>query len=166
MATTTTTTLQSASNVSNDMNNMNNMNNIDKSKSNKNDGLNVMPTTNSNMALSYPEPVPSMEKRLSSTQFWINDPLVLFKREEMMDIWPAPLMSIEQKLNAISRIVILLSILGFLITKNVNILFTGAITLAIFVMMYKLQYQEQYDEKNGNSGNNGNSDNDKKKKKK
>jgi ribosomal protein L15 len=150
------------------MNNMNNMNNIDKSKSNKNDGLNAMPTTNSNMTLSYPEPVPSMEKQLSSTQFWINDPLVLFKREEMMDIWPAPLMSIEQKLNAISRIVILLSILGFLITKNVNILFTGAITLAIFVMMYKLQYQEQYDEKNGDSGNgndagNGNNGNDKKK---
>ena len=150
---TTTTTLQSASNVSNDTNNTNNMNNIDKSKSNKNDGLNMMPTTNSNMALSYPEPVPSMEKQLSSTPFWINDPLVLFKREEIMDIWPAPLMSIEQKLNAISRIVILLSILGFLITKNVNILFKGAITLAIFVMMYKLQYQEQYDEKNGGNGN-------------
>ena len=162
MATTTTTTLQSASDVSNDMNETNQMNNIDKSKSNKNDGLNVMPTTNSNIALSYPEPAPSMEKRLSSTQFWINDPLVLFKREEIMDIWPAPLMSIEQKLNAISRIVILLSILGFLITKNVNILFTGAITLAIFVMMYKLQYQEQYNEKNGNSNNsnsnNGNND--------
>jgi hypothetical protein len=156
---TTTTTLQSASDVSNVTNQMNNqINNIDKSKSKlSNDGgLNATPTTNSNMAISYPEPVPSMEKRLSSTQFWINDPLVLFKREEMMDIWPAPLMSIEQKLNAISRIVILLSILGFLITKNVNILFTGAITLAIFVMMYKLQYQEQYDEKNGNS-NSGNS---------
>ena len=156
---TTTTTLQSASDVSNVTNQMNNqINNIDKSKSKlSNDGgLNATPTTNSNMAISYPEPVPSMEKRLSSTQFWINDPLVLFKREEIMDIWPDPLMSIEQKLNAISRIVILLSILGFLITKNVNILFTGAITLAIFVMMYKLQYQEQYDEKNGNS-NSGNS---------
>ena len=134
-----TTTLQSASDLKNGS------------------STNTMPTTNSNMALSYPEPVPSMEKRLSSTQFWINDPLVLFKREEMMDIWPAPLMSIEQKMNAMSRIVILLSILGFLITKNVNILFTGAITLAIFVMMYKLQYQEQYDEKNGN--NNSNNDN-------
>jgi hypothetical protein len=111
----------------------------------------------------YPEPVPTMEKQLSSTPFWINDPTVLFKREEMMDIWPAPLMSIEQKMNAISRIVILLSILGFLITKNVNILLTGAITLAIFVMMYKLQHQEEYDAKNGgnssNDNNNGNNNN-------
>jgi len=124
-------------------------------------------TTNSNAGTNYPQPVPTMEKQLSSTPFWINDPTVLFKREEMMDIWPAPLMSIEQKMNAISRIVILLSILGFLITKNVNIIFTGAITLAVFVMMYKLQHQEEYDAKNGgnkdNSSNNGNSGNDKKK---
>lgn len=141
-----TTTLQSASDLKN--------------------GLNALPTINSNTGINYPEPVPTMEKQLSSTPFWINDPTVLFKREEMMDIWPAPLMSIEQKMNAISRIVILLSILGFLITKNVNILFTGAITLAVFVMMYKLQHQEQYDEKNGGNGNdagNGNSGNDKKK---
>jgi hypothetical protein len=122
--------------------------------------LKNVPTTNSNAGTNYPEPVPTMEKQLSSTPFWINDPTVLFKREEMMDIWPAPLMSIEQKMNAISRIVILLSILGFLITKNVNILLTGAITLAIFVMMYKLQHQEEYDAKNGgNSNDNGSNDN-------
>jgi hypothetical protein len=132
-------------------------------------GLNtnaMIPATNSNAGTNYPEPVPTMEKQLSSTPFWINDPTVLFKREEMMDIWPAPLMSIEQKMNAISRIVILLSILGFLITKNVNIILTGAITLAIFVMMYKLQHQEEYDAKNGgnkdNGNNNGNNGNDKK----
>ena len=136
-----TTTLQSASDL--------------KSGSSTNA---MMPTTNSNAVTNYPQPVPTMEKQLSSTPFWINDPMVLFKREEIMDIWPAPLMSIEQKMNAISRIVILLSILGFLITKNVNILLTGAITLAIFVMMYKLQHQEEYDAKNGdnNSNNNGN----------
>jgi hypothetical protein len=137
-----TTTLQSASDL--------------KSGSSTNA---MMPTTNSNAGTNYPQPVPTMEKQLSSTPFWINDPMVLFKREEM-DIWPAPLMSIEQKMNAISRIVILLSILGFLITKNVNIILTGAITLAIFVMMYKLQHQEEYDAKNGgNSNDNGNGNN-------
>jgi len=135
----TTTTLQSASDL--------------KSGLNTNA---MMPTTNSNAGINYPEPIPTMEKQLSSTPFWINDPTVLFKREEMMDIWPAPLMSIEQKMNAISRIVILLSILGFLITKNINIIFTGAITLAVFVMMYKLQHQEEYDAKNGGNGNNSN----------
>ena len=154
-ATTTTTTLQSASDVTSSMNgnaNTDKGNTNNNNNSNGNNGLNAPP--------SMTEPVPTMEKQLSSsTPFWINDPLVLLKREEMTDLWPAPLMSIEQKLNAISRIVILLTILGFLITKNGNILITGFITLAIFVMMYKLQYQAQYDEKNGNSGNTNSSNN-------
>ena len=159
----TTTTTQTASDVSL----ADTINSMDKSKSNKNDDLNTKSNTGITANYSYPQPVPTMEKELSSTPFWINDPTVLLKREEMMDIWPAPLMSIEQKLNAISRIVILLTLLGFLITKNINILFTGAITLAIFVMMYKLQYQEEYDAKNGAKKNENDSgtknDNDKKK---
>ena len=155
------TTLQSASDVSSSSF-LDSTNSVDKSKSNKNDGLNTGSNTGIAGSYSYPEPVPSMDKQLSSTPFWVNDPLVLLKREEMMDIWPDPLMSIEQKLNAISRIVILLTLLGFLITRNVNILFTGAITLAIFVMMYKLQYQEEYDAKNGQNEN-GQNGNDKKK---
>ena len=161
----TTTTTQTASDVSL----ADTINSMDKSKSNKNDDLNTKSNTGITVNYNYPQPVPTMEKELSSTPFWINDPTVLLKREEMMDIWPAPLMSIEQKLNAISRIVILLTLLGFLITKNINILFTGAITLAIFVMMYKLQYQEEYDAKNGakknenDSGGGTKNDNDKKK---
>jgi hypothetical protein len=59
----------------------------------------------------------------------------------MSDLWPMPLMSVEQKLNAITRLVLLLTILGFLITKNINIIFTGFITLAIFVMLYNTQYK-------------------------
>jgi hypothetical protein len=138
----TTTTLQSASNVT-DLN-------MKNAKDNNTSSGNVNNADN----LDYPIPTPTMEKQLSSTPFWTNDPLVLFKKDEMMDIWPAPLMSIEQKLNAISRIVILLSVLGFLITKNINILFTGLITLAIFVMIYKLQHEQEYNMKTGKNENN------------
>ena len=172
-ASNTSTTLKTASDVSsvkntimdnvNNNSNINN-NNLDASKSNKNDYSEGSPASdfsNTN-AQAEAEPVPAMEKRLSSTPFWINDPYILLNKDEMTDIWPMPLMSIEQKLNAISRIVILLSILGFLITKNINIVFTGLITLAIFVMIYKLQYQVQ-NKPNGNVTNdNDNSDQKKK----
>lgn len=147
----TTTTLQSASNVSELK-----MNAKDNAP-NGNDAPNG--NVNNTDNLDYPIPAPTMEKQLSSTPFWINDPLVLLKKDEMMDIWPAPLMSIEQKLNAISRIVILLSVLGFLITKNINIIFTGVITLAIFVMIYKMQHEEEYNMKNGKNGNKMNDNN-------
>jgi len=156
-ASNTSTTLKTASDVSsvkntmmdninnNNTNNTNNTNNLDVSKSDKNDSSRGTPAPDfsSINAQADPTPTPAMDKRLSSTPFWINDPYILLNKDEMTDIWPMPLMSIEQKLNAISRIVILLSILGFLITKNINIVFTGLITLAIFVMIYKLQYQVQ-----------------------
>jgi len=77
----------------------------------------------------------------TGTPFWTNQPSVLFDKNEMSDLWPMPLMSVEQKLNAITRLVLLLTILGFLITKNINIIFTGFITLAIFIMLYNTQYK-------------------------
>ena len=167
-ASNTSTTLKTASDVSSVkntiMDNVNN-NNLDSSKSNKNDYSRGSPASdfsNTNVQAEA-EPMPAMEKRLSSTPFWINDPYILLNKDEMTDIWPMPLMSIEQKLNAISRIVILLTILGFLITKNINIVFTGLITLAIFVMIYKLQYQVQ-NKPNGPNGNVNTDNSDQKKK--
>ena len=77
---------------------------------------------------------------MNTTQFWINQPSVLLDRDDIADLWPTPLMSVEQKLNAITRLVLLLTILGFLVTNNINIIFTGVITLAIFVILYKTQY--------------------------
>ena len=67
--------------------------------------------------------------------FWIHDPSILFINE----LWPEPHMMIEQKINAISRLVILLTLLGFLITFNINILITGIITLGIFYVLYTTQ---------------------------
>jgi hypothetical protein len=77
---------------------------------------------------------------INTTQFWINQPSVLLDRDDIADLWPTPLMSVEQKLNAITRLVLLLTVLGFLVTNNINIIFTGGITLAIFVILYKTQY--------------------------
>ena len=45
-----------------------------------------------------------------STQFWFNSPAELISTE----VWPTNFMSTNQKLNAISRLVIILSVLGFL----------------------------------------------------
>ena len=105
-ASNTSTTLKTASDVSsvkntmmdNINNNNNNNNNLDASKSNKNDYSRGPPASdfsNTN-AQAEAEPMPAMEKRLSSTPFWINDPYILLNRDEMTDIWPMPLMSIEQ----------------------------------------------------------------------
>jgi hypothetical protein len=50
-------------------------------------------------------------------------------------------MTFEAKLNAISRIVILMSILGFIFTRNLNLVIIGIVTLAIIFTLYKLRKQ-------------------------
>jgi hypothetical protein len=76
-----------------------------------------------------------------TTPFWSNDPTILFNKESILQIWPTQQMTIEAKLNAISRIVILMTILGFLFTRNWNLIIIGIVTLAIIFTLYKLRKQ-------------------------
>ena len=68
--------------------------------------------------------------------FWIEDPNILISN---MNFWPIPTMDKEDKFNAISRFIILLTIIGFIIMPNSTILVTGGITLSIIVLLYYLK---------------------------
>ncbi len=76
-----------------------------------------------------------------TTPFWFNDPTILLNKDNMLQLWPTQNMSFEAKLNAISRVVVLLSVLGFLFTRKTHFLIIGAITLAIIFSLYKLRKQ-------------------------
>lgn len=69
--------------------------------------------------------------------FWINDINILLNKKYLFDVWPLKNMTYEAKLNAISRFVILLSILGFICTSNFKFLFVGFITLLAIIVVYK-----------------------------
>ena len=43
--------------------------------------------------------------------FWSNDPTVLFNKDYIFELWPTTNMCYEQKLNAITRLIILIKIL-------------------------------------------------------
>lgn len=74
-----------------------------------------------------------------TTPFWSNDPTILFNKDSILQLWPTADLTFEAKLNAISRIVIVLSLLGFLFTKKQNFIIIGLITLAIVFSLYKLR---------------------------
>ena len=76
-----------------------------------------------------------------TTPFWTNDPSVLFNKDSITQLWPNQKMTNEAKMNAVSRLVILLTILGFMLTRNIKIIFIGAITLAILFTVYKFRKQ-------------------------
>ena len=69
--------------------------------------------------------------------FWIYKPLTLINVNKITDIWPKNEMNYEEKLNAITRLIIMLTILGYLITRSVNIAISGFITIILIVFYYK-----------------------------
>ena len=77
-----------------------------------------------------------------TTPFWSNDPTILFNKDSISQLWPTQQLTFEAKLNAISRIIIVMSLLGFLFTRNINILVIGIVTLAIIFTLYRLRKQK------------------------
>ena len=78
--------------------------------------------------------------------FWVDDPLILLNKNKIHNLWPDDKMSQEEKWNSITRIVILMSILGFIFRKSVNFLIIGVITLALIVVMYQMNRKKNMEE--------------------
>jgi hypothetical protein len=75
-------------------------------------------------------------------QFWSNDPTILFNKEYIFELWPTTDMCYEQKLNAITRLVILITILGYILTTSQRILVVGILTLVIIFVLFKMRKQK------------------------
>ena len=75
-------------------------------------------------------------------QFWTNDPTVLFNKEYIFELWPTTEMCYEQKLNAITRLIILITILGYVSTMSQRILVIGFLTLAVIFILFKMRKQK------------------------
>lgn len=74
--------------------------------------------------------------------FWIEDPNILISD---MKFWPIPTMDKQDKFNAISRFIILLTIIGYVVMPNSTILVTGGVTLSIIVLLYYLKQPTKED---------------------
>ena len=52
------------------------------------------------------------------TKFWLDDFTILFKKNKLTELWPYKNMSYEEQLNAITRFIIVVSLVGYAIIKN------------------------------------------------
>jgi hypothetical protein len=75
-------------------------------------------------------------------QFWSNDPTILFNNEYIFEFWPTSSMCYERKLNAISRLIIMLTILGYILTMSKRILAVGVLTLLVIFILYNMRKQK------------------------
>ena len=71
-----------------------------------------------------------------SNTFWLNNPAILFDKNAITQLWPLESMTREQKINAITRLVIILTLIGFLFLNNIKILVTGIIAILILLFTY------------------------------
>jgi hypothetical protein len=75
--------------------------------------------------------------------FWYNDYTVLFNKDQLK-FWPESSMTQTEKLNAISRLIILVTILGFVYASSIQILLIGIATLIAIVFYEKNITQESF----------------------
>ena len=77
-----------------------------------------------------------------SDSFWLKNPKILVDMEQMKELWPAKDLSMTRKLNAISRSVIVLSLLAFLYNRNVKVVFSALATLGVIVILHETDKKE------------------------
>lgn len=67
--------------------------------------------------------------------FWASKPLILIDRNQITNIWPTPKMHYIEKLNAITRLTIVLTVLGYLLHPSTRTIMIGIATILIIVLI-------------------------------
>lgn len=73
-----------------------------------------------------------------NTTIWYENPALLFSSNSITELYPKENMSQEQKINAITRVILLLTVLGFVFLNNTNILISGVIAIGILMFLYNI----------------------------
>lgn len=83
----------------------------------------------------------------SSIPFWGEDPNVLFKPSYLTELFPSEPMSYNQKLNAITRLVLVVSIVVVAVSQNLRSAMIAGITLFAIYMVHQYHNKEREKEK-------------------
>ena len=75
--------------------------------------------------------------------FWLDDFNILFEEKNLYNLWPREDMTRIQKLNAITRLVMLFTLIGSIFFQNTRIFVTGVITI-IFIIATKYILDNKY----------------------
>ena len=80
--------------------------------------------------------------------FWVYNPLILINSKNAKEIFPLNDMTENQKLNALTRMIILLSILNYIVTKSIYAIISGIISIVLIAGYHKKTEGFENNEKN------------------
>jgi hypothetical protein len=75
--------------------------------------------------------------------FWSENPNIIFNKDYILEFFPTDDMTYSQKLNAISRTIILLTIISYAYSQQIRILVIGIITLAAIYFLHVYRTKER-----------------------
>jgi hypothetical protein len=73
---------------------------------------------------------------MTSLSFWLDDPTVLLKKDQLFNIFPNKDQSLAENMNAITRFIIYVTILVYIITRRPHIILIGFVMCLIVVVYY------------------------------
>ena len=77
------------------------------------------------------------EPKLKVIQFWTTDPNILL--HPPFDLFPVPTMTYEQKLNAVTRSILIISIISIIFTRSIRLTIVAAITIGAIAVLYNVK---------------------------
>tara|TARA_Y100000741_G_C18229209_1_gene549122 strand:+ start:931 stop:1554 length:624 start_codon:yes stop_codon:yes gene_type:complete len=75
--------------------------------------------------------------------FWFNKPSILFDKNEITEIWLNKNNSLDKNLNAITRLIFLLTFIGYLLTRDYKIVITSIITIIVIIVVQRIKKQDK-----------------------
>ena len=71
------------------------------------------------------------------TEFWLENPNILLNKNYITEIWPKDNFDLARKLNAITRIIVLMGILGYYLTKSPFRPVSAIVSVIVLVIIFK-----------------------------
>ena len=83
-----------------------------------------------------------------SMPLWVNEPTILFHKDYILELWPFENLSHTQKVNAITRMIIILAIIGLIVTNSYYIVVVALIALLVILFLSKTKEENTNKTKN------------------
>ena len=75
--------------------------------------------------------------------FWVNEPSILFNKKYIFELFPTSKMCYNRQMNSISRLIVLLTIVGYITTFSLKLIFISIATLFVLFLLHQQREKKE-----------------------